>query len=179
MTVRIPPTTPGGTSEVFTVDYRETAPALASKTMYVNNSEASKYGGLAVGVPGELRGFEEAHRLWGHLPWIRLVEPSVELAAEWTVDVELARRIQVCDHHKTASPVIYASQMYSDLMLHNKDWSAIFAPEGELLLQGETIRRTNYSRTLEIIANEGPRAFYKVWFNFFFSRTTATQLNPK
>ncbi|KAF8556134.1 gamma-glutamyltranspeptidase [Imleria badia] len=145
MTVRIPPTTPGGTSEVFTIDYRETAPALSSKTMYVNNPQASRYGGLAVGVPGELRGFEEAHRLWGHLPWHRLVQPSVQLAAEWTVDVELARRIQT----------------YSDLMLHSEDWSAVFAPEGKLLLQGETIRRTNYSRTLQIIANESPRAFYK------------------
>ncbi|KAN0090856.1 Gamma-glutamyltranspeptidase [Tylopilus felleus] len=145
MTVRIPPTTPNVTSEVFTIDYRETAPALASKMMYVNNSSAAKYGGLAVGVPGEVRGFEEAHRHWGHLPWRRLVQPSVELAAEWTVDVELARRIQ----------------KYSNLMLHSKDWSAVFAPEGKLLLEGATIRRTNYSRTLDIIANEGPRAFYK------------------
>ncbi|KAG8213665.1 gamma-glutamyltranspeptidase-domain-containing protein [Butyriboletus roseoflavus] len=145
MTVRIPPKTPGTTSEVFTVDYRETAPGLASKTMYVNHSVAAKYGGLAVGVPGELRGFEEAHRRWGHLPWRRLVQPSVELAAEWTVDVELARRIQ----------------MYSYLMLHSKDWRAVFAPEGKLLLQGELIQRTNYSRTLDIIANEGPGAFYK------------------
>lgn len=94
MTVRIPPKEPGGFSEVFTLDYRETAPELASKAMYVNDSSAAKYGGLAVGVPGELRGFEEAHRRWGHLSWHRLVQPSVELAAEWTVDVELARRIQ-------------------------------------------------------------------------------------
>lgn len=103
MTVRIPPKTPGATSEVFTVDYRETAPALANKTMYVNNPEAAKYGGLAVGVPGELRGFEEAHHRWGHLPWRRLVQPSVELAAGWTVDVELARRIQVGDRHTAPS----------------------------------------------------------------------------
>ena len=178
MTVRIPPTTPNVTSEVFTIDYRETAPALASKMMYVNNSSAAKYGGLAVGVPGEVRGFEEAHRRWGHLPWHRLVQPSVELAAEWTVDVELARRIQVGDRYRTAFPVAYASQKYSNLMLHSKDWSAVFAPEGQLLLEGATIRRTNYSRTLDIIANEGPGAFYKVGFNFFSSWMTATQLNP-
>lgn len=99
MTVRVPPIIPGTTSEVFTVDFRETAPALASKTMYANNPSAAKFGGLAVGVPGELRGFEEAHRRWGRLPWSRLVQPSVKLAAEWTVDVELARRIQVGNPH--------------------------------------------------------------------------------
>lgn len=60
-------------------------------------------------------------------------------------------------------------------MLHNKEWSTIFAPEGRLLRQGDTIRRTNYSRTLSIIANGGPGAFYKVQSLPFW--TTATQLN--
>lgn len=46
-------------------------------------------------------------------------------------------------------------------MLGNEDWSAIFAPEGKLLLQGEIIRRTNYSHTLASIASDGPDAFYK------------------
>ncbi|KAI9572200.1 gamma-glutamyltranspeptidase [Boletus coccyginus] len=144
MTVRVPPQTENGTSEVFTVDFRETAPELASKTMFVDDPMTARYGGLSVAVPGELRGFKEAHYRWGYLPWSRLVQPSIELAAEWTVDVELARRIQT----------------HSKLMLDNEDWSAVFAPEGKLLLQGETIRRTNYSRTLETIANEGPEAFY-------------------
>jgi len=177
MTVRVPPKTEGGTSEVFTIDFRETAPELANKTMFVDDPETSKYGGLSVAVPGELRGFEEAYYRWGYLPWSRLVQPSTELAAEWTVDVELARRIQVGGCFKIPSPLTHAAQTHSKLMLDNEDWSAVFAPEGKLLLQGETIRRTNYSRTLETIANEGPEAFYKVRFYFFCSRTTAIQLN--
>lgn len=103
MVVRVPSTIPGTTSEVFTVDFRETAPALASEMMYVNNPSAARIGGLAVAVPGEVRGFEEAHRRWGRLPWSRLIQPSVKLAAEWTVDVELARRIQVGDRHRLPS----------------------------------------------------------------------------
>ncbi|KIK98246.1 hypothetical protein PAXRUDRAFT_31286 [Paxillus rubicundulus Ve08.2h10] len=145
MTVRIPPSTPGEASEVYTIDFRETAPALANKTMYVDNPRAATYGGLSVAVPGELRGLEEAYRRWGSLSWSRLVQPSVVLAAEWTVDVELAKRIQT----------------KSSLMLDNEDWRAVFAPDGKLLLQAETIRRTNYSRTLATIAAEGPDAFYK------------------
>lgn len=62
-------------------------------------------------------------------------------------------------------------------MLHNEDWSSIFAPGGKLLLENQTIRRTNYARTLDTIAREGARAFYQVGFHFFCSRTTATQLN--
>jgi gamma-glutamyltranspeptidase / glutathione hydrolase / leukotriene-C4 hydrolase len=45
-------------------------------------------------------------------------------------------------------------------MLHNKDWSAIFAPNGVRLREGDTIQRTNFSRTLAIIAKDGPDAFH-------------------
>ncbi|KAF9244887.1 gamma-glutamyltranspeptidase [Melanogaster broomeanus] len=145
MTVRVPPSTPTEASGVYTIDFRETAPALSNKTMYADDPRAAMFGGLSVGVPGELRGLEAAYQRWGSLPWRRLVQPSVDMAAEWTVDVELARRIQ----------------MFPDLMLNNEDWRAVFAPDGKLLLQGETIRRTNYSRTLARIAAEGPNAFYK------------------
>ena len=39
-----------------TIDFREKAPLLANETMYVQNINLSLYGGLAVGVPGELAG---------------------------------------------------------------------------------------------------------------------------
>lgn len=95
MTVRVPPTGKATKSEVFTIDFREVAPALANATMYRNNPNASRFGGLAIGVPGELRGLEEAYRRWGTLPWSHLVQPSIDLAKGWKVDAELARRITV------------------------------------------------------------------------------------
>lgn len=95
MTVRVPTSKDGKSSEVWTVDFRETAPELANKTMYIKNPTSAKFGGLAVGVPGEVRGLEEAHQRWGSLPWERLVRPSVELAAGWKVGKELAKRINV------------------------------------------------------------------------------------
>ncbi|KAH9847137.1 gamma-glutamyltranspeptidase [Lenzites betulinus] len=144
MTVRIPPSQPGESSEVFTVDFRETAPALSNKTMYINDPLAARWGGLAVGIPGELRGLEEAHRRWGKLPWKTLVQPAIHLAEGWTVQTELARRLE----------------MFSTLMLNEPDWQAIFAPEGRLLQAGETIRRTNLSRTLAAVAEGGADAFY-------------------
>jgi len=113
--------------------------------MYVDDPYSSKFGGLSVAVPGELRGLEEAHRRWGKMPWKRLVMPSVELARGWKVDRELARRIQI----------------FYFLMLSNPDFSAIFAPKGLLLREGDLIRRTNYSNTLYTIACHGPSAFYK------------------
>jgi gamma-glutamyltranspeptidase/glutathione hydrolase len=47
------------------IDYRETAPAAAFRDMYEHNPNASVVGGLAVGVPGELRGLEYLHRKYG------------------------------------------------------------------------------------------------------------------
>ncbi|KAJ7703213.1 gamma-glutamyltranspeptidase [Mycena rosella] len=145
MTIRVPPANSSEASEVFTIDFRETAPALANTTMYPPHSNTSQFGGLSVGVPGEIRGLEEAHRRWGSLPWKTLVEPSVALASGWRVQKELAQRIT----------------WFPSLMLGNPDFSAVFAPGGTFLREGDVIKRSNYSRTLATIALEGPDAFYK------------------
>ncbi|KAH0589440.1 hypothetical protein H2248_005197 [Termitomyces sp. 'cryptogamus'] len=145
MTVRIPPTTPGQLSEVFTIDFREVAPALSNATMFKGSPNLSRYGGLSVAVPGEVLGLEEAHHRWGRMSWQRLIQPSIDLAEGWEVDRELGKRIP----------------WYSELMLNNPDWTEIFAPHGVLLHEGEIIRRTTLARTLRIIAKEGSSAFYK------------------
>lgn len=97
LTVRIPSNTTNGPSEVYTIDFRETAPAKANRTMYTKGPLLSRYGGLSVGIPGELRGLEAAHKRWGSLPWNDLVQPSIELAKGWHVTPELARRLRVRD----------------------------------------------------------------------------------
>lgn len=94
--VRIPGNN-GTDSTAFTIDFRETAPALANETMYGMNPMLPKIGGLAVAVPGELRGLAEMHSKWGRLPWKRIVEPVAVLAAGWNVSAELGHRLQVRD----------------------------------------------------------------------------------
>ncbi|KAI0266757.1 gamma-glutamyltranspeptidase [Gloeopeniophorella convolvens] len=146
MTVRVPPSSPGVASEVWTMDFREMAPALANASMYVGDPVKAMFGGLSVGVPGEVRGLAEAHSRWGKLPWRRVVQPSVDLAAGWPVGVELGRRL----HWPT----------YRSLFLHDPDWAPIFAPNGHILKEGDIIQRTNLSRTLATIAEQGADAFY-------------------
>lgn len=47
------------------------------------------------------------------------------------------------------------------MFLHNPDWSRIFAPDGVILSEGDIIRNVDLSRTLGLIAERGPDAFYK------------------
>ena len=51
--------------EYESVDFRETAPMAAYEDMYKNNIEGSLIGGLASGVPGEIKGFEYLHQKYG------------------------------------------------------------------------------------------------------------------
>lgn len=102
MTVRLPPTSPNTSSEVYSIDFREVAPGLSNTTMFIGRPEAARHGGLSVGVPGELRGLEEAHKRWGVLPWSTVVQPAADLAKGWKVGRELGQRLQVCDLNELA-----------------------------------------------------------------------------
>ena len=72
--------TPQG--EYLSVDFREAAPAAAFEDMYAGNEDGSVRGGLSVGVPGEIRGFEWVHRRFGRLKWKSVFEPAVKMARE-------------------------------------------------------------------------------------------------
>lgn len=47
------------------IDYRESAPAAAFQDMYQGNVQGSIVGGLAAGVPSELRGLQYLHTKYG------------------------------------------------------------------------------------------------------------------
>ncbi|KAK3319419.1 gamma-glutamyltransferase 1 [Apodospora peruviana] len=137
---------PKGTYEF--IDFRETAPAAAFEDMYKNNINASLYGGLASGVPGELRGLHYAHEHYGVLPWKRVVEPAVKTARYgFEVTADLVR------YMNSVTP-------NGNFLTDDPTWAIDFAPHGHRVQLGETITRKRYADTLEVIANEGPDAFY-------------------
>ena len=71
---------------VYTLDFRETAPLNSNRNMYVFNdtvqSELSKKGALAVGIPGTVDGLEKLHQRFGKLSWKTVLQPSINLARE-------------------------------------------------------------------------------------------------
>ncbi|PIA90597.1 Gamma-glutamyltranspeptidase 3 [Cercospora beticola] len=146
------------------IDFRETAPAAAFQDMYNNNNtDASLYGGLASGVPGELRGLQHLHENYGKLPWKDLVLPSVKIARDgFVVGKDLVKYMD--------SAVASAEDVVGNFLVDDPNWAIDFAPNGTRLGLGDTITRKRYAATLETIAEHGPDAFYsgpiaQTWIN--------------
>src|SRR4051794_14627549 len=70
--------------KTVTYDYRETAPAAATRDMYLDENgnaqtNRSQFGHLASGVPGTIAGLIGSMK-WAKLPFKTLIEPAIELA---------------------------------------------------------------------------------------------------
>ena len=78
------------------IDYRETAPAAATRGMYLD-AAGQVVEGLsldthrAAGVPGSVAGMWLAHSRFGSLPWKRLLAPAIHIAERgWRIDARTA-----------------------------------------------------------------------------------------
>ena len=133
------------------IDFRETAPAAAFEDMYTNKTDLSIFGGLASGVPGEVRGLQYLHDNYGALSWAEVMAPAIKVAREgWTVNEDLVK------YMKSAN----ASAQIPNFLSEVPTWAVDFAPNGTLLQLNDTITRKRYGDTLQKIADDGPDVFY-------------------
>ena len=105
---------------------------------------ASTVGGLAVGVPGELRAWEKLHSEYGSLPWADLFQPAINLARNgFRVNPDLAAAI--ADYNVTQLDPLFAET---------------YAPNGTILVEGDTAYRLRFADTLEKISQTSADTFY-------------------
>ena len=139
------------TGETFIVDSRERAPAAASAAMFAPDglpmefSQAST-SGLAVGVPGTLRGIDTALRRWGTMKLANTLIPAIELAEHgFRVNRFLAEDIAHDSGRTQLQP----------------ETAAIFRPGGVPLVEGDWLVQPHLAKTLKLLAAKGPDAFYR------------------
>uniref|UniRef100_A0A8C3V8D1 Gamma-glutamyltransferase 5 n=1 Tax=Catharus ustulatus TaxID=91951 RepID=A0A8C3V8D1_CATUS len=96
-----------------------------------------------IGVPGELRGYEEAHKRHGRLPWKALFEPTIKLLSE----------------PLTISPVLH--RILHHPLFSRPGESPLLCDGQRFLRQGETFQWQALKQTLQTVAEQGAAAFYE------------------
>ena len=137
--------------DLVAIDGRETAPAAATRDMYVRDGvvvpELSRTGPLAVGVPGALAAYQESISQFGQLDLSGLLNRAAEIADQgFAVDRVLAKRLDVV---KPAISKFPASRRM------------LLKPDGSSYRAGETLRLPDLARSYRNIANLGTDWFYR------------------
>jgi gamma-glutamyltranspeptidase/glutathione hydrolase len=131
---------------ILTIDFRSMAPELATREFYQNaireDDDVTRKGFKAIAVPGTVAGLFKAHELYGSLPMIDLIQPTITLLEKGvpiTQDLYLAINKGRYIKNDPESNKIYKENLTLDGKLKNPDLVA----------------------TLKAIQKEGRDGFYK------------------
>jgi gamma-glutamyltranspeptidase/glutathione hydrolase len=130
------------------LDYREKAPAAATRDMYLDAQGnviegASEYGYKAIGVPGSVAGMVYAEQKYGKLTLKQVIAPAIKLAREgYALTWEEARDMQ-----------------HDEYLGKFPESRRVFQRNGDYYKPGEIFRQPDLARTLQRIA-EKPDDFY-------------------
>ena len=131
------------------IDFREVAPAAATRDMYVDSAgkltNKGRVGHLASGVPGSVAGLLAILDRDGTMKRAQVLAPAIRLARGFAMSEGLARSLQ---RDSTA--------------LCRFAGCATFFPNGAAAIKaGDSLRQPELARTLERIAAEGTDGFYR------------------
>jgi gamma-glutamyltranspeptidase / glutathione hydrolase len=129
------------------LDYREKAPAGATRDMYVDAQGnvipgASEIGYKSIGVPGSVAGMTYAQKKWGKLTLKQVMAPAIKLARD-------------------GYPLTWeeAQDFHDKYLAQFPESHRVFQRNGDYYKAGEVFRQPDLARTLERIA-ANPEDFY-------------------
>lgn len=139
------------TGKDVAIDFREIAPAKASRDMYLDNQGKvidgkSLFTHDASGVPGTVAGMEYALKKWGTMPLSKVLEPAIKLADKGFIVSDVLA--QTLKEEKSTLGKWSASR-------------AIFFKNGEPLKSGDLLVQKDLAKSLRLIAKQGAKAFYQ------------------
>jgi len=142
------------TGQDVTIDYRETAPAAATATMFLDangepDPKKSRDSALSVGVPGTVAGLALAHEKYGSgkLSLADLIEPAITLARNGVDIVD-----DIADTLPLAQQRIARWHSSAPVFLNS---------DGSVLAPGQDLLQPDLAVTLGAIARDGPKGFYE------------------
>ncbi|HEY3933548.1 MAG TPA: gamma-glutamyltransferase [Gemmatimonadales bacterium] len=140
--------------KTYALDYRETAPAAATRNMYLDSTGKaipgkSISGALASGIPGSVAGMLAAEKRFGRLSLAKVLDPAIRLARDgFVVDSFHARSLtSAARRFKQYSPAALAQ----------------YSIDGAPPAPGALLKQPDLARTLEAIRDKGRDGFYKGW----------------
>ena len=133
------------------INFRETAPAAASSSMYLDAQgkpidELSRYGYRAAGIPGTVMGLDRAATQYGTWPRAALIAPAITLARDGFVLTRDDTEILDAKGDRFAKDIAAAK--------------IFLRPDGTHWAPGHRLVQADLAATLELIAQRGPDAFY-------------------
>lgn len=136
------------TGAIRSLDFRERAPLLADRNLYLDargqvKPNLSRDGYLAVATPGTIAGLYEVHQRYGKLAWPLVVKPAARLARKGLI----------------VSPRLATAIASRRAILNNPAGRAIFAPGGKPLQTGDRLIQADLATTLDTLAKQ-PQDFY-------------------
>ncbi len=139
-------------NQVVAVDYREKAPKLASRDMYLDEAgevvkNRSRFTPLAVGVPGTVAGLALAQQRYGSMPLAVVMQAAIDLASQgFEVDRDLADSLSGAKKRLQQWPASKANYYKAD---------------GSSYAVGDWFKQADLAASLKLIARDGPQAFYQ------------------
>ena len=131
------------------VDYREIAPLAATRDMYLGPdgklTNESVVGYRASGVPGAVAGMSAALAKFGTKSLRAVLQPAIRLADDGFI----------------VDSALFLSLRGDREYIERFDGRSVFYPNGQPLQPGARFRQPALARTLRLIADQGPDAFYK------------------
>jgi gamma-glutamyltranspeptidase / glutathione hydrolase len=141
--------TKNANGNTFTIDYRETAPAKASRDMYLDKngnaqSDLSLYGHKACGVPGTVAGLF-ATLPYAVLPFKTLIQPAIDLAKNgYSITETEASALN------TTRKSFIENSTAPTALVKKDEWKA-----------GDTLVQKELAQTLKRIRDKGSKGFYE------------------